>query len=58
MVQEPISRIDVESGTLYFRGHSAAGLAMDSSFEDVLYLLVHGKLPEPGEKKSLLPQKE
>ncbi len=53
MVQEPISRIDVQSGTLYFRGHSAVELATDRKFEDVLYLLVHGVLPEPGERDAL-----
>jgi citrate synthase len=53
MVQEPISRIEVKSGTLYFRGHSVTGLAMDRSFEDVLYLLVYGHLPKPREKNLL-----
>ena len=50
MTQEPISRIDVQSGTLYFRGHSVAELAPNRSYEDVLYLLIKGNLPESKER--------
>ena len=40
---EPISRIDPENGVLYYRGTSVSELIGNSSFESVLFLLIHGR---------------
>ncbi|MHA1962481.1 MAG: citrate/2-methylcitrate synthase [Candidatus Thorarchaeota archaeon] len=49
----PISRIDPEAGELFFRGLSATKLAKESCFEDVVFLLLHGRLPESQESKEI-----
>ena len=49
LVMKPISRIDAERGKLYFRGHDATDLAIDYCFEDVMFLLLHGHLPNEPE---------
>jgi citrate synthase len=41
---EPISNIDAKKGILYFRGHPVDKLVSNHSYEDILYLLVHGSL--------------
>ncbi|MFX1368038.1 MAG: citrate/2-methylcitrate synthase [Promethearchaeota archaeon] len=43
---KPISCIDAEQGKLYFREHDATDLARNYSFEEVLFLLLHGHLPD------------
>ncbi len=40
-----ICKVDGESGRLYFRGYSIESLAKYSSYEEVCYLLLYGKLP-------------
>ncbi len=40
-----ISQIDGEKGKLYYRGYSIEDLALNSSFEEVVYLLLYGELP-------------
>ncbi len=40
-----ISRIDGEKGRLSYRGYAIEDLAAHSSFEEVVYLLLYGKLP-------------
>ena len=44
-----ICRIDGEAGKLYYRGYSIEDLARHSSYEEVSYLLLFGKLPSPVE---------
>ncbi|MGB5910784.1 MAG: citrate/2-methylcitrate synthase [Promethearchaeia archaeon] len=40
-----ITNIDGEQGKLYYRGYSLEDLVERSSFEEVAYLLIYGKLP-------------
>ena len=40
-----ICKIDGEQGKLYYRGYSIEDLAAHSNFEEVVYLLLYGKLP-------------
>ncbi|UCH03907.1 MAG: citrate/2-methylcitrate synthase [Candidatus Thorarchaeota archaeon] len=42
---EPISHIDQDQGILFFRGLKATELAATLRFEDVAFLLVHGRIP-------------
>lgn len=42
---KPISMIDPSTNQLFFRGINATKLSGNSSFERVLYLLIHGQLP-------------
>jgi citrate synthase len=51
---EPISRIDPSINQLFFRGINAAELACTSDFESVLYLLVHGALPNASQHDELI----
>ena len=39
------SFIDGKNGKLYYRGFNINELANNSTFEEVSYLLIHGKLP-------------
>ena len=48
-----ISFIDGERGRLYYRGYSIENLAMNSTFEEVLFLLIYGYLPSRYELFSL-----
>lgn len=50
---EPISRIDSSANQLFFRGLDAIELASNSDFESVLYLLVHGALPNSSQLQQL-----
>jgi len=50
---EPISRIDSSANQLFFRGLDAIELASNSDFESVLYLLVHGALPNSTQLQQL-----
>ena len=43
--ESAICRIDGEKGKLFYRGYSIEDLAANSSFEEVVYLLIYGKLP-------------
>ncbi len=43
--ESSICRIDGEGGRLFYRGYSIEELSSESSFEEVVYLLLYGKLP-------------
>ncbi len=47
--QSSISDIDGKKGILSYRGYSIEELAMESSFEEVAYLLIAGQLPKKNE---------
>ncbi len=42
-----ISKVDGEKGVLIYRGYDVLPLAIDSSFEEVVYLLLNDSLPKP-----------
>src|SRR4051812_11416681 len=42
-----LSQVDGEAGRLTIAGYAAQDLAPHASFEEVAYLLLHGRLPEP-----------
>jgi citrate synthase len=44
-----LSHVDGEAGRLTIAGYAVEDLAPYASFEDVAYLLLHGRLPEPSE---------
>lgn len=48
-----ISRIDTATGTLRYVGYDVADLARGATFEDVCYLLWHGRLPDSREREEL-----
>ncbi|MHA2007250.1 MAG: citrate/2-methylcitrate synthase [Promethearchaeota archaeon] len=47
-----ITYIDGINGRLYYRGYTLEDLVKSSSFEEVAYLLIYGKLPTKGELSS------
>src|SRR5438552_53896 len=47
-----ISLVAGEEGRLIYRGYDIADLAANASFEEVAYLLWHGRLPSAGELES------
>lgn len=47
--ESSICSIDSERGTLTYRGYEIADLVANCSFEEVVHLLWHGKLPDPRE---------
>ncbi|MFB6217737.1 MAG: citrate/2-methylcitrate synthase, partial [Halobacteriaceae archaeon] len=49
VAESSISAIDGDAGRLVYRGYPIEELAEDASFEEVLYLLWHGDLPDSGE---------
>ncbi|RLI57879.1 MAG: hypothetical protein DRO93_10345 [Candidatus Thorarchaeota archaeon] len=53
---EPISRIDVQHGKLYFRGLDATELASAHTFESVFFLLTSGRLPSVEEETAQVRQ--
>jgi citrate synthase len=44
-----LSHVDGEAGLLTIAGYAVEDLAPSASFEEVAYLLLHGRLPEPSE---------
>src|SRR5438034_8469069 len=44
-----LSEVDGEAGRLTIAGYAVDDLAPRASFEEVAYLLLHGRLPEPSE---------
>jgi citrate synthase len=44
-----LSHVDGEAGRLILAGYAVEDLAPHASFEEVAYLFVHGRLPEPSE---------
>ena len=49
VAESGMSYIDGDAGTLVYRGYPIEDLARDASYEEVLYLLWHGELPDRGE---------
>jgi citrate synthase len=45
-----LSHVDGEAGRLTIAGYAVEDLAPSASFEEVAYLLLHGRLPEPPER--------
>lgn len=45
-----LSHVDGEAGRLTIAGYAVEDLAPRASFEEVAYLLLHGRLPEPSEE--------
>jgi citrate synthase len=45
VAESSLSKIDGEEGKLIYRGYSIDDLARNASFEEVVYLLWHGELP-------------
>lgn len=50
-LESPLSRIDGEKGELEYRGYSIHDLAEHSSYEETVFLLWHGYLPDKEELK-------
>ncbi len=46
VTESELSYIDGDAGQLVYRGYSIEDLAREASFEEVLYLLWHGELPD------------
>lgn len=53
IAQTSICSIDGERGNLLYRGYNIHDLAAHSTFEEVVYLLWHGRLPSRAELESL-----
>jgi citrate synthase len=49
VAESGLSFIDGDEGRLVYRGYAIEDLARDASYEEVLYLLWHGHLPDRGE---------
>src|SRR6476659_4487355 len=45
-----LSHVDGEAGRLTIAGYAVEDLAPRAAFEEVAYLLLHGRLPEPAER--------
>ena len=60
--ESSICKVDGINGRLYYRGYSIEELAGNSTFEEVCYLLLYGKLPKKAElagfTKKLLAERE
>jgi citrate synthase len=52
ITESKICKVDGTLGRLYYRGYSIDVLAQNSSFEEVSYLLLYGKLPNKMELES------
>ncbi len=51
--QSRLGAVDGTAGTLHYAGYSIDDLAARASFEEVLYLLLHGELPAPDQLDGL-----
>jgi citrate synthase len=49
VAESELSYIDGDAGELVYRGHTIEDLARGASYEEVLYLLWHGRLPDRDE---------
>jgi len=49
VAESELSSIDGEAGRLVYRGHEIETLAAEATYEEVLYLLWHGELPDAAE---------
>ncbi|WP_266079460.1 citrate synthase [Haladaptatus caseinilyticus] len=52
VAESALSHIDGDAGKLVYRGYTIEDLARDASYEEVLYLLWHGELPNRDELES------
>ncbi|MFC4358257.1 citrate synthase [Halobium salinum] len=52
VAESELSHIDGDEGRLIYRGYEIEDLARDATYEEVLYLLWHGELPERDELKA------
>src|SRR5215472_13751804 len=48
-----LSHVDGEAGQLILAGYAVEDLAPQATFEEVAYLFLHGRLPEPREQAAL-----
>jgi citrate synthase len=48
-----LSHVDGEAGQLTLAGYAVEDLAPHASFEEVAYLFLHGRLPEPAERSAI-----
>ena len=49
VAESALSYIDGDEGKLVYRGYRIEDLARDASFEEVIYLLWNGQLPDEAE---------
>ena len=54
--QSKICKVDGAAGKLYYEGYSIETLAENSSFEEVCFLLLNGRLPEKQEFKDFVKE--
>ncbi len=52
--ESKICKVDGQGGKLYYRGYPIEALALKSSFEEVCYLLLYGKLPNKPELNNFI----
>jgi citrate synthase len=50
-----LSQVDGEGGRLTIAGYAVEDLAPNATFEEVAYLLLHDRLPEPAERSRAPP---
>jgi len=62
VAESELSRIDGDEGELVYRGYAIEDLAREASFEEVIYLLWHGHLPDGDElaafEESMVAERE
>ncbi len=56
ITESSISKVDGTQGRLYYRGYSIDVLAKNSNFEEVVFLLLYGKLPTADELSEITKQ--
>ncbi|MCL4389397.1 citrate synthase/methylcitrate synthase [Candidatus Marsarchaeota archaeon] len=49
IAESTICKVDGAVGRLYYRGYSIGEIAENSTYEEVAYLLIHGRLPKAAE---------
>ena len=54
VAESGLSRVDGEAGRLLYRGYSIEDLASEATYEEVLYLLWHGGLPDRTARSSAI----
>ncbi len=56
ITESSICKVDGQLGRLYYRGYSIDVLAKNSSYEEVTFLLLYGKLPNAAELEAITNQ--
>ncbi len=56
VTESSICKVDGTGGKLYYRGYPIEEIAENSSYEEVAYLLIYGKLPKRNELDSFITQ--